>query len=155
MWSGKLFLTNSARGSSANPKRILGEGDTLGFFSRSAASLESRASPKKADERGGGGGGGGGTPTLFPDSTFFAQFSRHRIGVPIEHHKPSDKQKKKVHNVREHVKRVLISINIIQPQKSGGHLILCPPPSKKWGDMSPCPPPPGFAPMARVGDKSS
>ena len=30
---------------------------------------------------------------------------------------------------------------IIQPQKSGGgHLILCPPPSKKWGDISPCPP---------------
>ena len=39
------------------------------FFYRSAASLESRPSPEKADERGGGGGGGGGggTPSLFSD----------------------------------------------------------------------------------------
>ena len=38
-------------------------GGTIHCFFRTAASLESRASPKKADERGGGGGGGG-TPTL-------------------------------------------------------------------------------------------
>ena len=46
-------------------KKRGGGHNTLGFF-RTAASLESRASPKKADERGvskgfkGGGGGGGG-----------------------------------------------------------------------------------------------
>ena len=59
-------------------------GDTLFVFSRSAASLESRARPEKADEL----GGGGGLQHFFSDSTFFAQFSRHRVGVPIVHQKP-------------------------------------------------------------------
>ena len=38
-----------------------------GFLNWSSATLDSRASPEKADERGGGGGGGG-SPTLFPTS---------------------------------------------------------------------------------------
>ena len=55
---------------------------------------------------------------FFSLNFFFAQFSRHRVGVPIIHHKPeAKKKKKKVHNVREHVKRVLI---FIKPPKSVG-----------------------------------
>ena len=46
--------------------RIQDLGHTHGFFFRTAASLESRASPKKADE-GGGGGGGGDSDTFFPE----------------------------------------------------------------------------------------
>ena len=41
------------------------------------------------------GGGGGGTLVFFPDSTYFAQFSRHRVGVPIVHYKPLWQAKKK------------------------------------------------------------
>ena len=44
-------------------------GGTTYCFFRSAASLKTRASPKKADKR--GGGGGGGTPTLFFQSAIY------------------------------------------------------------------------------------
>ena len=57
-----------------------------------------------------------------PDSAFFAQFSRHRVGVIITHRTSQTflTRKKKVHNVREHVKRVLISINNHPNKHSGG-----------------------------------
>ena len=65
----------------------MGNHCTQYFFNRSAASLESRASPEKADEHSVGGvegGGGGWLPTLF--FPFYwkqigGQFSRHGVGV--------------------------------------------------------------------------
>ena len=73
-------MTCCIRGGSRKKKRGGGGGGLRHFF-RTAASLESRASPKKADERGGGGGlrhilcvnfffrfqkGGGGTGRMCP-----------------------------------------------------------------------------------------
>ena len=49
---------NRRGGAGADPGKKKGGGGTIHCFFRTAASLESRASPKKADERGGGGGGG-------------------------------------------------------------------------------------------------
>ena len=50
------------------------------FLYRSAASVESRASPEKA---GGGGGGGGGNPTCLFSFSNVGQFSRHGVGVSL------------------------------------------------------------------------
>ena len=57
-----------------------------------------RATPKKADERGGGGGGGGGgTPTHFFFRTISGHHLHYWVGVPSVHNTDlrGDKQKKK------------------------------------------------------------
>ena len=68
----QLFCTLSilpySRGGSRIFKKGGGGGTTL-FFFRTAVNLESRASPKKADERGGGGGGGGLRHIFFRSAT--------------------------------------------------------------------------------------
>ena len=55
---------------------------------RPLAAYRSRASPKKADER--GGGGGGDSVTFLGPQNFWQPFShcRHIVGVPFVHHKP-------------------------------------------------------------------
>ena len=87
-----------------------GGGDT--FFSVRRQPRES--SPEKADMSGGGGGGGGGGGLqhfFFRLNIFCSIFQTQSRGT-------SKKEKeKKVHNVREHVKRVLISINNHPTQK--------------------------------------
>ena len=88
--------------SGANPKRIIeggggGGGHTWDFFFGPPPASRVAQVPRKRSWA--EGGGGGGTPTLFSDSTFLAQM---------------------VHNVREHVKRVFISINNHPTQNSGG-----------------------------------
>ena len=93
-----------------------GGGGTLFVFGPPPASrVAQRASPKKRLMRmsGGGGGGDSGTPT---------QFSRHRSRGT---HRTSltflrSKREKKVNNVREHLKRGLISICNHPTQKRGG-----------------------------------
>ena len=63
-----------------NPTQTMRGGGGTFVFYRCVASLESRVSPQKADERGGGGGGGG-LRHFFWTSTFLGQFSRHRVAV--------------------------------------------------------------------------
>ena len=70
------------------PKKLMsggeggGGGGTPTLFFRSAISVESRASPKPADERG---GGGGESDTFMCTDTFFLRFQKgggHGPGVP-------------------------------------------------------------------------
>ena len=129
---------NLYRDSGANPKRNMG--DRLGFFFL----LGPPPVPKKLMSGGGGGGGGGGElwhffPRLnifllnFPDTEYITNLS--------------DKQKR-VHNVREHVKRFSFQLIIIQPKKSGGTFDIMSPTFKIVGEglsgtfLSPCSPPP-------------
>ena len=96
-------------------------GDTLGVFSS-----------KKMM------GGLMGTPTLFfSDSTFRDQILQTQSrGYPSYITNLSDRpKKKKVLNVREHVKRVIIPIKNHPTKKMGGHVLLSPVPP-------PTPPPP-------------
>ena len=61
----------------------------------------------------------------------------------------ADKQKKKNSARLTIINRVLISMNNrTTPKTWGGHLILCPPPSKSWGGTCPPRPPRDFRPWS-------
>ena len=68
-----------------NPNQTMGVGvgrGHTGFFLWSAASLESRASPEKANERGGWGGGGGGEVVRSTPTLFFFSFLKIWVNFP-------------------------------------------------------------------------
>ena len=93
--------------------------------------------------------------TFFPDLHFFAQFSRHTVGVPIVHHKPLWQATTKSPQRRgAHMKKgSSFQLIIIQPQNrgGGGDINIMSPTFKIVGGggrrVPLSPPPPRFAPM--------
>ena len=92
-----------------------GGGTHVLFFQVRRQPRKSSKSGKKADERGDGEGGEGveGPPTLFfRPQKIFGQFSRHRVGVPINDHTctsptslASKKKKRGTQHRRAHIKK--------------------------------------------------